>query len=163
MGGYILHLNYLKNYKQDFKEYLLKNKKETTLTNISINSNELYINSTLITWEDDNKEVIYKGILYDIVSIVKSEHKMILNAVSDKQEMELKKQFASVFDINSNTCTKHPFELLKNFFSLKYIVNNTSIEFNNSILNRVFPNTYPAFQITNTITRLETPPPDVYS
>jgi hypothetical protein len=160
VGSYFLHLFYLENYKQDFKEYILKNKKETAFTIINIDSNELYVNSALIIWEDDNEEVVYKGILYDIVHIEKVGNRITLSVVSDKQETELKKQFASVYDINSGTTTKHPFELLKNFFALKYIVYNTSFEFGNSALKCVSPDTQISFQITTMVISQETPPPD---
>lgn len=160
VGSYFLHKLYLKNYKKEFKSYVFKYKKESAFTIIDINLGELYINSIAITWEDDNKEVIYQGILYDIVSIEISVRKIRLTVVSDKQEMELKKQFASAYDINSNSTTKNPFDLLKNFFALKYIVNNSEIEFNNSIANYVSPNTYLLFQIKTMVIYQETPPPD---
>lgn len=159
-GSYFLHLFYLENCKEDFKEYILKNKKETNLTVINLNFNELYTNSTTIIWEDDNKEVIYKDVLYDIVSIKKIGNIITLTVVSDQQEMELKKQFAAVYDVNSNTTTKHPFELLKNFFALRYIVNNTTIDFTNTALKCVSPNTQMSFQITTMVISQETPPPD---
>lgn len=160
VGSYFLHLVFLKSYKKEFKSYIFEHKKETAFTTISINPSELYINSTSVTWEDENKEIIYKGMLYDIVSVSKTESKIIVTVVSDTQEMELKKQFASIYDINSNTSTKHPFELLKNFFALKYIVNNTLIEFNNSVLNCVSPNSYLLSQIPTIVIHQETPPPE---
>lgn len=163
VGSYFLHLIYLGNYKQDFKEYILKNKKETAFTIININSNELYTNSSTITWEDDNKEVVYKGILYDILSLEKSGSIITLKVVSDKQEVELKKQFASIFNVNSNKSTKGPFNLLKNFFSLKYVVNNIFIEFNNPTLNCVSFNTPLTFHLTNMVIHQETPPPDFFA
>jgi len=159
-GSYFLHLVYLGNYKKEFKEYILKNKKETAFTTIHINLNELYANSASLTWEDENKEIIYKGTLYDILSIEKVGFVVTLKVVSDKQEMELNKQFASVYDINSSTTTKHPFELLKKFFALKYIIHNTSFEFNSSLIPCISPNTNLSFKIATVLIPQETPPPD---
>lgn len=160
VGSYFLHLIYLKNYKKDFKEYILKNNKEIAFTTININSGELYTNSTSLIWEDDNKEVIYKGKLYDILSIEKVGSIIKLKIVSDQQETGLKKQFASVYDINSSTTTKHPFNLLKTFFALKYVVNSPYFEFNIPLLNCVSPNTNQSFHITTMVIHQETPPPD---
>lgn len=160
VGSYFLHQVFLKNYKKEFKSYIFEHKKETAFTTISINPSELYINSTSITWEDENKEIIYKGMLYDIVSVSKAGSKITVTVVSDTQEMELKKQFASIYDINSNTSTKHPFELLKNFFALKYLVSNTLIEFNNSVIKCVSPNSYLLSQIPTIVIHQETPPPE---
>lgn len=159
-GSYFLHRAYLKNYKKEFKSYISKHKKETTFTVININSNELYVNSTSINWEDDNKEVVYKGILYDIVSVQKVGTIITLTVVSDQQEMELKKQFASIYDVNSKTTTKHPLELLKNFFALKYVINDSDIQFNNTTSSCPSLISNLLFQITTMFLSQEAPPPD---
>ncbi len=112
-------------------------------------------------WEDDNQEIVYQGVLYDIISIKQFGVYVSLSVVSDMQEMELKSQFAALFNSSSNNNkTKAPLELLKNFFAFKYIVDNSLIEFKNSPPKSSSPNTELLFQITEIVIQQETPPPD---
>lgn len=163
VGNFLLHLVYLENYKEDFKEYIIKHKKEVVLTNIEIKANEMYVNSASISWEDDNHEIVYHDNLYDIIAIEYHANKVIVTVASDEQEMSLKKEFASLYDINSHNKTKSPFELLKNFFSLKFLANCMPFQFNNvedicsaNVISQVF-------QISTMVIHLETPPPDLFS
>ena len=161
VGSFFIHQVYLNKYKQEFRSYLFSNKKETAFTNITIHKNQLYKNSSSIMWEDDNQEIVYQGVLYDIISIKQFGVYVRLSVVSDKQEMELKNQFAALFNSSSNNNkTKAPLELLKNFFAFKYIVNNSLMEFKNSTIKRCSPNTKLLFQITEVVIQQETPPPD---
>ena len=161
VGSYFIHQVYLKNYKKEFRSYLFCHKKEKVFTNITIHQNQLYKNSATIIWEDENKEIVYKGVLYDIIIIRQSGVNITLSVVSDKQEMELKNQFAALFNISANNNkTKGPLELLKKFFAFKYIVDNSLIEFKNSALKSSSPNTELLFQITEMFIQKETPPPD---
>jgi len=155
-----MHKSYLKSYKKEFKSFVSENKTRTIYTSIKINPSELYTNSKTIVWEDENKEVVYRGILYDIVSIKTIGTKVELIAVSDEQEMELKKQFASLYDINSRDTTKKPFNLLKNFFALKYIAIKSTLNLKNpeSFLKPIY--TYPSFQTSQGFLFTETPPPN---
>lgn len=159
-GSFLLHKSYLKAYKKEFKSFIFNNKKKVNYSTISINPSELYTNSKKITWEDENKEVIYKGVLYDIVCVKTIGVKVELTVVSDEQEMKLKKQFASLFDIDSNKTTKDPFDLLKSFFALKYITTSSSANICNSelILNKT--HLYNVFKISKGFNSQTNPPPN---
>ena len=158
-----MHRCYLKSYKKEFKSFVLENKKHSNYSIIKINPSELYTNSTAIIWEDENKEVVYKGILYDVVSIKTIGTKVELTIVSDEQEMELKKQFASLYDINSSKTTKDPFNLLKSFFALKYIAPTTTINIKNSesILKTIYGHSI--FKPSQGFTSQTNPPPNIFA
>ena len=159
-GSFFLHKSYLKSYKKEFKSFVFKNKKKANYSTIRINPSELYTNSKTIVWEDENKEVIYKGVLYDIVCIKTIGVKVELTVVSDEQEMKLKKQFASLFDVDSNKTTKDPFNLLKSFFALKYIATSSSVDTNNPefMLNQA--HIYNILKISKGFTSQSNPPPN---
>lgn len=159
-GSFFMHTCYLKSYKKEFKSFVLENKKHSNYTIIKINPSELYTNSSKLIWEDENKEVVYKGVLYDIVCIKTMGIHLELTVVSDEQEMELKKQFASLYDISSNDATKKPFDLLKNFFALKYIAIKPTLSLKNTESFSKTLNTYPFFQTSQGFTSQINPPPD---
>ena len=157
-GSYVMSKLYLKSYKKDFKAYVFINKKIISHTKIEIKKNQLYKNSRNLVWEDENKEIVYYGNLYDIVEIETIEDKVFLTVVSDKEEMELKKQFASIYNENDLKKSSPPAKLLKQLLSLKCVCNNDNFEFKND--------TYviPFFQIKIFVTQkgylfVETPPP----
>lgn len=157
-----MHLAYLQNYKQDFKEYIIKHKKESALTNIEITASDLYDNTATVSWEDDNREIVYQGKLYDIIALKPHGNKVTITVASDDQEMALKKEFASMYDVNSHSSTKGPFELLKNFLMLKYLVNTSEINFNNTTPLCISKTTSPVFSITPVVINPDTPPPDFF-
>lgn len=163
MGSYFLHQLYLKSYKREFKAYVSNHKEQKAFSTITINPSELYSNSTKIIWEDEYKEVVYKGILYDVVKVNGKGLTVELIVVSDQQEMELKKHFAMMYDVNTREKTKGPFDLLKNFLALKYIASCPDINFSNIVFS--VDNLYLAysFQINSTIIYLETPPPQFFA
>jgi hypothetical protein len=68
-GVFLMSKLYLNSYKKEFKTYVLKNKKSIAFKTLQINFNQLFKNSDHLIWEDDNKEIIYNGELYDIISI----------------------------------------------------------------------------------------------
>lgn len=161
-GSFFMHKCYLNSYKKEFKSFVFKNKKCNNYKTININPSELYTNSKTIIWEDENKEVMYKGVLYDVVCIKTIGIKVELTVVSDEQEMRLKKQFASLFDIDSTKTTKDPFNLLKSFFALKYIATSSSAYISTSelILNKV--RVYCIFKISKGFNSQTNPPPNFY-
>lgn len=135
-GSYLIYKSYLYSYKSDFKAYINTNKKDIKLSTILISPSELYVNSKTIIWEDENKEVIHQGVLYDIVSIKNQNGKVVLFALSDCKEQEFKKQFAENFNESSSKSTGNTLKLLKQFLALKYVSSDASLVFNNtSILN----------------------------
>lgn len=162
-GSFFIHKSYLKSYKKEFKLFVFQNKTHANYNIIKINPSELYTNSKTIIWEDENKEVVYKGVLYDIVCIKTIGTKVELTAVSDEQEMELKKQFSSLYDINSNKTTKEPVNLLKSFFALKYLVPKTILDLNH--LESILKPTYihSVFKISSGFISQTNPPPNFFA
>ena len=161
-GSFFVYKCFLGSYKKEFKSYLSLNKKTTATTIIKINPSQLFTNSNTITWEDENKEVIYNGILYDIVYIENINGKVYLTAVSDFQETELKKQFASIYSIHSNPSTKNPFDLLKQFLALKTIIQNSETYINPFPIKYFsIKNNSKSYQLQTIVLNQETPPPDL--
>lgn len=159
-GSYFIHLGYLKSYKKEFKSFIFHNKEKTTRTVLLIHPSELYTNSSVIIWEDENKEIIYKGILYDILQIKNAGKKVALTVVSDKREMNLKNQFVATFDSESNKTTKIPFKLLKNFLALQYLVVDSNISFAINELNLSLFYSSKVFYLFPVYLLMDTPPPD---
>ncbi len=162
-GTFLIHLHYLKSYKKEFKIFLKQTKNIRSKSTIYVNPNELYANSEKISWEDDNKEISYQGILYDIIRIENRGLKVAIIAVSDEQEMFLKKQFAELFDLNANETTKNPLCQLKSFFNLKCIVAHLNFDTLLHFYNHnssTFPH---SFLISPIFLETETPPPDLLS
>lgn len=160
-GASLMHLYYLKSYKKEFKLFLKQNKERNNQSIIYINPSELYTNSAKITWEDENKEVLYKGVLYDIIEIKNAGIKVALIAVSDDQEMFLKKEFAELFDLNSHDKTRNSGHLLKNFFSLKCVISQPE---QNCFVHNEFSHNWKstfAFKILTISISKESPPPEL--
>ncbi len=157
-GTYFIHACFLKSYKADFKSFVLSNKKNLQSSEIIINSNELYINTEFIAWEDNNEEIVYKGVLYDIISIKINNEKAELTVFEDIQEKEIKNQFAKNYDESSDISLK----LLKQFLALQYISPTTELlnttHFSTSLNNQ----TYYFFNISPGFLSQETPPPNLF-
>lgn len=162
VGSYFLHQLYLKNYKKEFKSYIKTHKEQSAFSIITINPSELYANSANVIWEDEYKEVVYKGVLYDVVSVKGKGLTVELTVVSDHQEMKLKKEFASLYDVNTTEKTKGPFDLLKNFFALKFLLNHTEIDFLLHILDRATLSDNQLFLLVKIFIHQETPPPNPF-
>ena len=158
-GSYFLHQLYLRGYKKEFKAYISNHKEQSAFSTITINPSELYVNSRTITWEDEFKEVFYKGILYDVVKVNGKGLAVELIVVSDHQEMELKREFASLFDVSSKEKTKGPFDLLKTFFALKYVTTNSDFSFSNCVFSLDNLVSFQTIHIHSITINLDTPPP----
>ena len=150
---------YLKSFKKDFKAYVFKNKKTISFTKIEIKKNQLYKNSKNIVWEDENKEIVYFGNLYDIVSVEVNSENVVLTVVSDKKEMELKKQFASIYNEDNYKNSSQPIKLLKQLLSFKCIFSNKYFEFKNENKLISFCN-MELFITQKGYLTIETPPPN---
>jgi len=161
-GSYVVSKLYLNSYKKDFKAYIFKNKKTISYTKIEIIKNQLYKNSKNLVWEDENKEIVYCGHLYDIVDIQIVNEKVVLTVVSDKQEMNLKKQFASIYNENDIKNTNQSSKLLKHFLALKCI-NTSNVELEllkDNVLKNPFIDI--EYKTINMFLSQETPPPIFY-
>ncbi len=163
VGSYFLHQLYLKSYKKEFKSYIQTHKEQSAFSTITITPSELYTNSANIIWEDEFKEVVYKGVLYDVVNAKGKGLTVELTVVSDHQEMKLKKEFASFYDVNSSEKTKGPFDLLKNFMALKYLAANSDFCFDNCVFSLDNLASFKSIQINSPVINLDTPPPKFFA
>ncbi len=160
-GSYLLYKSYLSSYKSNFRAYVNANEKNVNSSVIHISPSDLYINSNRIIWEDENKEIIFDGILYDIVSMKNEGGKVILTVISDEQEEEIKKEFSENFKGNADSKTNNSFKLLKQFLALKYISNDDLFEINsNQIINEY--QTDRALKLVSVFISTETLPPNQF-
>lgn len=119
IGNFGLFSLFLNQYKTNLQSQI-QNNTSNVIDIIHINPSELYANNKNITWEDGNKEIIYKGILYDIVSIEVIKGKVSIKAISDNKEQDYKMAYANTQEKN-NTSSNAPLNLLKQFLSLNFI------------------------------------------
>lgn len=159
-GAFLIHLYYLKSYKKEFKLFLKQSKNLNAQDTIFINPCELYENTAQMIWEDKNKEVIFKGTLYDIIEVKNVGKKVAIVVVSDAQEMVLKKEFAELFDSNSHESTNKPCHLLKNLFSFKGVVTTVVFNFQSGTNCLSTLNSPLSFSILPVFLSMESPPPD---
>ncbi len=161
-GSFFVYTFYLKSYKKEFKAFLKNNQFPKTTTLIQINPSELYTNSTRIVWEDCNQEVLYKGELYDVISIHNNGLSISLSLVSDSQEMLLKQQFAVLFDADSSHSTKVPFQILKSLMALKYIVDSYKVNLKPQELSLSLVSFSLILKTNKGYFTKHSPPPDVF-
>lgn len=121
-------------YKREVRNYIKQNTNHNNTSIILINPSELYINTKNITWEDENKELVYNGILYDIVNIKNQNGKVLIAAISDMRELEIKREFAENFSGKSEGHSHHSLKLLKQFLALKYLSSDESLELQNNLM-----------------------------
>jgi hypothetical protein len=78
-------------------------------------------------WQDENKELIYKNMLYDVVRVGRVDKKIILFVIPDNIEKKLVASFGDSFNNSQSESTNTCIKLLKQFFSLKYVAGLTSM------------------------------------
>lgn len=156
-----MHVCFLSSYKKEFRAYLSLNKNNLQSSEIIIKSSELYKNSQTIIWQDDNKEMVYKGILYDVISIRNNNENSIVTVFSDTQEVEINNQFAANYnDISCKNANKS-MKLLKQFLALQYI-SPTNELFNTCSKSTILVNHKDhRFHISSGFLSQETPPPNL--
>ncbi len=126
-ASFFIYFGYLSSYQSAYQSFIKNNKLNLVTEIVSINPSQLYINSKQIIWEDDNKEIFIDGVLYDIILMASNKDKVELTILSDTKEQDIKKQFASSYDVTSTKSANNPLKLLKQFLSLKFL--NTTAEF----------------------------------
>ena len=119
VGNFGLFSLILNQYKTNLQSQI-QNNASSVIDIIHINPSELYTNNKNISWEDGNKEIVYKGALYDIVSIECVKGKVSIKAISDTKEQDYKMVYANTQEKN-NTSSNSPLNLLKQFLSLNFI------------------------------------------
>ncbi len=158
-GSFFIYKAGLSIHRSEIKSYIKANQNKLDLTIIDINPSELYANSKTLKWEDENKEVIYNGELFDVVSISSEKGHVILKLLSDEQEKQIKDEYASVFSSSSNS-SNHPLKLLKQFLALKFLSNTSvSIDLSPALIsvNILDPLTC---NLSSAFIGCEVPPPD---
>ncbi len=161
LGSFLIYSYYLSSYKNAYQSYVKNNESNISTTKILINPCQLYTNSKTILWEDENKEIIKDGILYDIISIISDKGKVVLTVISDYQEQIIKKEFASVYNIHSTKSDNNPLKLLKQFLSLKFLINSNSLfDFESIQCNSTIYTNY-LFSIKSIFLSKNTPPPNI--
>jgi hypothetical protein len=89
----------------------------------NISKADLYANTTELIWEDENKEVIIKGKLYDVIALQVNGDQIVLSLLPDFKEQDIKANYAKIFTNNSNNDnTSSLFKLLKQLISLKFTI-----------------------------------------
>lgn len=123
-GHYFIYKTVLNSHKKEFKAYI--NANYAKIEKIEILTNELYANSSKITWMDNNQELCINGMMYDILSITKMNSGYVLNVVKDKEEKELMYRYQNQFNelYNNGDTGKNNTNLIKDFLSLKYFQNS---------------------------------------
>lgn len=123
--SFFIYQGYLKSHKSDIRAFIASNKMTLSLESIVIDSSQLFVNNELMVWQDENKELRYKNMLYDVVRIERTHKKIILFVLSDNVEKKMVANFGESFSDcqseSTNTCIK----LLKQFFGLKYLASLT--------------------------------------
>jgi hypothetical protein len=157
-GSFFIYKSFLSSYKSDMRTYIKTHKKNLTTSVISILPSELYVNTKTITWEDNNKEIIYEGNLYDVISISSENQKMLITITSDQAEEDIQKQFAAAYDFNTQS-SGNPLKLLKQFLGLKFL-SDTFFDFNpfDSLFSSQNYSIYAA-HFKAVFLSIETPPP----
>ena len=159
IGNFGLFSLFLNQYKINLQAQIHNNTSKV-VDIIHINPSELYINNNTITWEDNNQEILYKGILYDIVSIEIIKGKVCIKAISDNKEQDYKMAYANMQEKNNHS-SNSPLNLLKQFLSLNFIVttpSDISIT-DNTIDLKINYNQY-SCSVVQGHCSLETPPPN---
>ena len=119
-GHYFIYKSVLKSHKKEFKSYIRSH--YAKIEQLEISPSQLYSNNNGLEWLDENKEVCFNGIMYDIISIKNAGTKVVLFVVNDKEEKELMNRYEKDFNNcyeNGNT-GKQNNNLLKDFLALKY-------------------------------------------
>ena len=160
-GGYFFHRVHLISYKKEFKLFIQQNKNTIETTQLIIEPSELFINTSKITWVDDNKEIYYKGKLYDIVTITRKKDSVVIDALSDSKEQKLKEEFAYSYNNDAvGKANNKPIKLLKQFLTLKYLGTDlVEFQFLQSSNTLCFCINYNAC-ISKVFLNKETPPPN---
>jgi hypothetical protein len=158
-GSYFFCEAYIDSYKKEYRTYIVRNSKHISKKVITINKADLYINSANMTWEDDNQELVYDKLLYDVIDIKSITNKIQITLVTDDKEQQLKNQFTELYNCDITNKENKPLKLLKQFLALKCIINsaNVSPKVNFASINKV--KTLYLLNITYVYLKQETPPP----
>ena len=127
------------------------------LTRIPESSLEVIVAEELgdkILWQEDNKEFSIDGVLYDVARIKKSEGKIFLYCIKDKQEKQLLDDLAKA--VNANHGNKQEKNTIKSLLADLVCIND---EEQSTIFS--VPSTYSLFNVTlvSSFEEINSPPP----
>jgi hypothetical protein len=159
-GTFFIHLHFLKSYKKEFKTYLKTTRHSSFKSILFIHPSELYADTDKLIWEDENKEIVYDGVLYDILEIRSEGTRLALIAVSDFREMEMKRVFSEIYANDAHKSGKQPFSLLKSLLNLKTTFGSSYVLPDVYAQNYELFSTQPDLRIASIFLQAETPPPD---
>lgn len=138
VGYYFVSRHYQALHKEVIKEKILSQLKEEELKIISVSDNHQQI-----YWEEEGKEFLFKGEMYDVVKTKTVDGEVMLYCINDKKERELVDNYNLITKHNSSSDKKGK-NTIDNSFNLfvyqdettgescvKYLSNNFySINFN---------------------------------
>lgn len=106
-------------HRKEFRAWA-KELNKTEFRSVTIDRSELYRNTKDRIWEDENKELIINGELFDVTGMEIIKDKAVLTLLPDKKEKALKTEFAGLFK-EDTASSGGLFKLLKQLLSLKFI------------------------------------------
>lgn len=145
-------------HQDQFRSFILKNLDQTE--KIEISPFELFSNSKNIKWLDNNKEIVFNGLIYDIVSIKNTGKTVSLFVVNDNDEKALIDKYTELAGSIFNNTIPGKQDLIKDFLSLKFF-QDTPLAI--TALNIFQTNTYAEYisDIITVFLSQETPPPNI--
>ncbi len=155
-GHFLLFKFFEQKHKAQFREYLLNHFFEEKQTILEIADSLLYVNTSRITWLDDNKEIYTNGEMYDIIKIERKEKTVCLYLVHDKKE----KLFYAFFlkELADNTPGGKNGSLLNDLLSLKFLPDNYYSIYTSTPAKISFFKTTP-FSLSKGFGSIQIPPP----
>lgn len=124
VGYYAICLAIEWHLEEEMEETLLKNAPEALLEKIIYTGNEQHIH-----WEEEGREFLLNGQMYDVVKVKKENGKTVFLCINDKKEEELVKQLSQVVGSHTNGPEKSSkTNLVKAPFD-PYIINNEELYF----------------------------------
>lgn len=120
--SFSLSLGFLveKIQQKQFKNWLFINHADLITQTYKINKTKLFVNNDIMTWQDENQEIIINGRLFDIVKINKNKDEVILTLFADELEEERLNNLASLFDEDYPLNKKKLQQMVKLVLSLQF-------------------------------------------
>lgn len=108
------------SHRSQMKAMIRSGRSMTGVTSLTIDPSELYVNTEKLSWEDDNQEIVYNNMRYDIVSVIPQKGALVLYLLSDQIEKDLQDTYASAND-DKQQAGNPPVKILKQLLALKFL------------------------------------------
>ncbi|MBK9284325.1 MAG: hypothetical protein IPM51_08370 [Sphingobacteriaceae bacterium] len=123
-GTFFVYQAYIKSYKQEFRAWAVQ-ENNRAIIELTIPIAELFKNTALIQWVDNNHEVVLNGKLHDVLTYTVKSKNVVLKLIADEKEEFLKRNFAAIYNkYDSSDSSSGLLKLLKQFLSLKFTSND---------------------------------------